>query len=100
MSDEEALQVAERMRPFHRSVILLCSRTKSWGYGGMAEKLGSTYDEVQAVGRWLQKKKLATIGFIRHGSEFGGSGLILNERGEHVRLAADLITRKTRAPDR
>jgi hypothetical protein len=94
MSDEEAMGIALSMTSFQRKVILECARGKSWGYGRIAEKLGAKYDEVRSVGHYIQRTKLGHVSPVRHGSEFAGSAIFLNPRGDHVRMAIEIIERR------
>ena len=95
MTDEEAIDHALAMTPLQRKVIGHCSPGRSWGYRRIAEKSGLSYEEVKYVGHFLQEKKWAHVSPIRHGSEFAGSAIFLNERGEHIRIAAEIVERKT-----
>ena len=93
MTDEDAAYYAETMTDLQREVIMLCSPKKSWGYSRLAEKTGSNHADVSAVGNFLQAANLARISHIRHGQEFAGSAIFLNERGERVRIAVERLTK-------
>ncbi len=95
MTDEDARYYAKSMSDFQREIILLCSTKESWGYSRLAEKTNSNYAEVQSVGSFLQSANLARVGHVRHGSEFAGSAIFLNERGDQVRtIVARMRKRK------
>ena len=85
MTAEDARYYAKTMGDLERKVIALCLQRQSLRYSGLAEKLGVTYAEVQSAGAYLQAANLATIETTRRGSEYSGSAIFLNERGEQVR---------------
>jgi len=94
MTDDEAIELALSMSTFQRKVLIQFSREEGWGYRFVAAKVGATYTAIQAVGRFLTSRKLARITLLRVGSEYAGSGLVLNERGHHVSQAAKIIEKK------
>ena len=94
MTEEDADYHAQTMTELQRAVILLCSRKESWGYARLAEKTGSDYQTVSHVGNYLQAANLATVKPVRHGQEFAGSAIFLNERGDQVRTAVERLNRK------
>lgn len=89
LTDEEAADLALSLSGIEREVISLCSKGKSWGYMGIASKIGASYAEVQSIGQKLQALKLAHISVI----PFDGSALFLNSRGESVKRAVDVLER-------
>ncbi len=89
LNEEDATYYAETMTDVERKVIALCSKRESWGYLKLAEKIDVTYDEISDVGHRLQAMNLASVRPIRRGSEFAGSAIFLNHRGEQVRLAIE-----------
>lgn len=93
LTDEEAADIALSLSPLGTKVIQLCSKQKSWGYSRLSEQTASTYAEVRDIGRQLQKMKLANIRPVRHGQEFHGSAIFLNDRGEHVKRAVGHLER-------
>ena len=93
LTDEEAADFALWMSPFEREVIALCAKGKALGYARIAEKIGAPYAEVQSVGRKLQAKRLAYISVVRQADEYHGSALFLNDRGERVKRAVEILAR-------
>jgi len=97
MTNEEAVDLALRMTHLQRAVILACERGRSWGYDRIAEGIGAPYSEVRQAGLFLQREKLARVSHVRHGQEFAGSAIFLNQRGEVVKAAAQIIEKRNRA---
>lgn len=93
LSDDEAADYALAMGELEREVIMLCSKTGSWGYSRLAEKVGAPYSDVQSIGRKLQGKRLAYISVVRRGSEYHGSAIFLNGRGEVVKRAVEALAK-------
>jgi hypothetical protein len=93
LSDEEAADYALAMGDLEHKVIMLCSKSKSWGYSRLAEKIGASYRDVQSVGRMLQAKRLGYISVVRLGTEYHGSAIFLNERGESVKYAVEALVK-------
>ncbi|WP_156427443.1 hypothetical protein [Novosphingobium sp. Fuku2-ISO-50] len=73
LTDEEAADFALSMSRFERDVIILCSKGKSWRYPRIADKIGASYEDVQAVGHKLQAMRLAR--FIHESAALESSGL-------------------------
>lgn len=93
LSDEEAADYALGMSELERAVVVLCSKERSFGYTRLAEKTGTTFSDVQSAGKSLKAKRLAHISVARHGNEFHGSALFLNERGLAVKEAVEALIR-------
>lgn len=89
LSDEEAADFALSMSQLERDVIALCSKGKSWRYTGIAKKIGASYSDVQTVGQKLQAMRLAQISVV----PFDGSAIFLNDRGESVKRAVEVLAR-------
>lgn len=96
MSPEDAAYFAETMTDLQREVILLCSKSMTFGYSRLAEKVGVSYPEAQQVGHFLQSANLAKIGLLKPG--FNGSGIFLNDCGELVKQAV-LESKESNAPN-
>jgi hypothetical protein len=95
MTPEDAAYFAETMTELQQDVILLCSRSETFGYSRLAEKTGVSYVEAQEVGHFLQAANLASISLLKPG--FNGSGIFLNDRGEQVREAVAARKLKSKA---
>jgi len=91
MTEDDAAYYAETMDDLQRKAMLMCSTKQSYGYSRLAEMAGMNHSDVKNVGNFLQSANLATIKYIRHGREFAGSAIFLNQRGEQVRLAVAQI---------
>lgn len=89
LSDEEAADLALSMSPTERAVVALFARGKAWQYGTIAERIGISYAEVQAVGQKMQRARLAHISVI----PYDGCRLFLNDRGEQVKFAIQMLAK-------
>ena len=87
MTDEDARHYAKELTPTERQIIMLCSKTLSWKYDGLAEKEAISYFDAKNAGNRLQSMNLASIMPTRRGNEYSGSAIFLNDRGEQVKLA-------------
>lgn len=96
MTIDDAAYFAETMTDLQREVILLCSKSGTFGYSQLVEKVGVSYLEAQQVGHFLQSANLATIGLLKPG--FNGSGIFLNDRGKLVKQAV-LKLKENNAPN-
>ena len=89
LSDQEAVDIALSMSPVERKVIALCSKASSPRYPKIADKIGVPYSEIQSVGQKLQAMRLAHVSVI----PYNGSAIFLNDRGESVKRAVDVLAR-------
>lgn len=95
MDDAAAVDIALSMSPVERKVMLICSVGRSWGYHGIAARIGATYDDVRDAGKRMQALRLATVKPVRMGGQFDGSAIFLNDRGAHVRRAVELLVQRS-----
>lgn len=89
LSDEEAVDIALAMSALECAVLCQLSKDKGRQYSVISKRLGVLYSHVQAVAHMLQDAKLAYVAVI----PFNGSRLFLNDRGESVRQAVELLTK-------
>ena len=99
LDERAAAAYARRLTEIERRIVESCSRRASWGYTGLAERLGTTYDEARSAGLRLQARNLAHVSPVRAHNEFNGSAIFLNERGEQVRRALEASKQKRQSAD-
>ncbi|WP_310474591.1 hypothetical protein [Sandarakinorhabdus sp.] len=87
ITDEKAADIAIKMSETERNVIMHCWKEKSWRYPRIAELIGASYSDVQDVGHKLQKMRLAYVSVVH----YNGSAIFLNEDGEIVKRAVELL---------
>ena len=87
MTDEDAREYVKMLSEQERHVLGICSKRRSFGYSRIASKLNLENDAVRSAGRKLTAMNLANVSPVRHGNEYAGSAIFLNDRGDAVKAA-------------
>jgi len=87
LSDNEAADFALSLLPIERSVMEHFAKGRAWTYGTVAERAGASLADVVDFGHKLQRARLGHVSVI----PYNGSRFFLNDRGESVKRATEIL---------